>query len=173
MLQVAVEAKDLFRHHAIFLHQAGKGFFQHFDITWRNIMGNLQPTALEHCVLAWQRWRAHTRESPSQREGLTWEQALFKPSEGAMAHYVGVRSGGGVTAAAGATAGLSRCTTALGLDFPFDIAAITGWSAKLQSHTVQPQIPIEVAELVHFDDHAKYNRTLSCTLFVPPSGFHF
>ena len=74
-----------------------------------------------------------------------------------MAHDVGVGSGGGVTAAAGATAGLSRCTTALGLDFPLDIAAITGWSAKLRSHTVQPQIPIEVAELVHFDYHAKHN----------------
>ena len=74
-----------------------------------------------------------------------------------MAHYIGVRSGGGVTAAAGASAGLSRCATALGLDFPLDIAAITGWQTKLRSHTVQPQIPIEVAELVHFDDHARYN----------------
>ena len=34
-------------------------------------MGNLQPTALEHCVLAWRRWRAHTKESPSQWVGLT------------------------------------------------------------------------------------------------------
>ena len=93
----------------------------------------------------------------TQWKGRTWEQAFFSPSEGAMAHYVGVRSGGGVTAAAGATAGLSRCSTALGLTFPLDIAAITGWSAKLRSHTVQPQIPIEVAELVHFDYHAKYN----------------
>ena len=41
--------------------------------------------------------------------------------------------------------------------WPQDIAAITGWSAKLLSHTAQPQIPIEVAELVHFDYHAKYN----------------
>ena len=68
-----------------------------------------------------------------------------------------VRSGGGVTAAAGASAGLSRCATALGSNFPLDIAAITGWVTKLRSHTVQPQIPIEVAELVHVDDHAKYN----------------
>ena len=74
-----------------------------------------------------------------------------------MAHYIGVRSGGGVTAAAGAAAGLSRCSAALSLTFALDIAAITGWSAKLRSHTVQPQIPIEVAELVHFDYHAKYN----------------
>ena len=68
-----------------------------------------------------------------------------------------VRSGGGVTSAAGATAGFSRCSEALGLVFPLDIAATTGWSSKLRSNTVQPQIPIEVAELVHFDYHAKYN----------------
>ena len=74
-----------------------------------------------------------------------------------MAHYIGVRSGGGATAAAGVSAGLSRCAAALGLEFPLDIAAITGWLTKLKSHTVQPQIPIEVAELVHFDYHAKYN----------------
>ena len=74
-----------------------------------------------------------------------------------MAHYVGVRSGGGVTAASGAVAGLARCSAALGLNFPLDIAAITGWTTRLRSHSVQPQIPIEVAELVHFDYHAKFN----------------
>jgi len=74
-----------------------------------------------------------------------------------MAHYIGVRSGGGATAAAGAAAGLGRCSASLGLNFPLDIAAITGWSSRLRSHTVQPQIPIEVAELVHFDYHAKFN----------------
>ena len=150
MLQVAVEANTLSSHQPILLHQAGKGYSELFATTWKNMMGNLQPTAPEHCVLAWRRWRAHTKESPTQWEGRTWEQALFSPSDGSMAHYIGVRSGGGVTAAAGATAGLSRCSAALGLTFPLDIAAITGWSAKLLSHTVQPQIPIEVAEL-HFD----------------------
>ena len=120
-------------------------------------MGNLQPSALEYCCLAWRRWRAHTKASPTQWDGQTLAQALFSPSDGAMAHYIGVRSGGGVTAAAGATAGLSRCSSALGLTFPLDIAAITGWSSKLRSRAVQPQIPIEVAELVHFDYHAKFN----------------
>ena len=65
MLQVAVEAKTLSSHHPILLHQAGKGYSEHFDTTWKNMMVNLQPTALEHCVLAWRRWRAHTKESPT------------------------------------------------------------------------------------------------------------
>ena len=105
-------------------------------------MGNLQPTALEHCTLAWRRWRLHTKNSPTQWVDVSSEEAMFKPSEGALAHYIGVRSGGGVTAAAGAAAGLARCTTALGLDFSREVAAITGWCAKLRLHTVQPQIPI-------------------------------
>ena len=33
MLQIAMEAKELSRHHAILLHQAGKGFSEHFDTT--------------------------------------------------------------------------------------------------------------------------------------------
>ena len=66
MLQVAVEAKTFSSHQPILLHQAGKGFSEHFDTMWKNMMGDLQPTALEHCVLAWRRWRAHTKESPTQ-----------------------------------------------------------------------------------------------------------
>jgi hypothetical protein len=134
------------------------------------MLGNLQPTALVHCVLAWRRWRMHTRGSPDQWAGIPWEQALYSPSEGAMAHYIGVRSGGGATAAAGASAGLSRCAAALGLEFPLDIAAITGWLTQLKSHTVQPQIPIEVAELVHFDYHAKYNPSPSVHAYAQPNG---
>jgi hypothetical protein len=157
LLTVAVSAGKLSSHHAILLHQAGEGYSEHFETIWRNMLGNLQPAALEHCCLAWRRWKAHTKASPEQWTDQSLLQAIFSPSEGAMAHYIGVRSGGGVTAAAGAAAGLGRCSAALGLCFPLDIAAVTGWSAKLRSHSVQPQIPIEVAELVHFDDHAKFN----------------
>ena len=125
MLQVAVAAEALSIHHSILFHQAGTGYSEHFETTWRNMMGNPQPSALEFCCLAWRRWRAHTKASPMQWEGRTLAQALVSLSEGAMAHYIGVRSGGGVTAAAGAAAGLARCSTALGLSFPLDIAAIT------------------------------------------------
>ena len=72
MLQVAVEAKAFSGHQPILLHQAGKGYSEHFDTTWKNMMGNLQPTALEHCVLAWRRWRAHTKESPHSGRGERW-----------------------------------------------------------------------------------------------------
>ena len=72
LLQVAVEAKGFFRHQELLLHQAGKGFSEFFHTTWRNMLGNLQPTALAHCVLAWRRWRMHTRGSPDQWAGLPW-----------------------------------------------------------------------------------------------------
>ena len=86
MLQVAVAAEALSIHHSILFHQAGTGYSEHFETTWRNMMGNPQPSALEFCCLAWRRWRAHTKASPTQWEGRTLAQALFSPSEGAMAH---------------------------------------------------------------------------------------
>ena len=79
MLQVAIEAESLSSHQPLLLHQAGKGYSEHFETIWRNMMGNLQPSALEYCCLAWRRWRAHTKSSPAQWDGLTLAQALFSP----------------------------------------------------------------------------------------------
>ena len=173
LLQIAVSAGTLSSHNSVLLHQAGAGFSEHFDTTARNMLGNLQPAAAEYCCLAWRRWRAHTKASPDQWKEQSLTQALFTPSEGAMAHYIGMRSGGGDTAAAGAVAGLSRCAASLGLNFPLDIAAVAGWSTKLRAHTVQPQIPIEVAELVHFDYHAKFNPSPFARITCATQWFSF
>ena len=100
--------------------------------------------------------RAH-RECPFQWEGRAWKEALSDPTVGAPSYYIAVRSTGGNTAAAGATAQLWRVTVAIGLTLPLDENAITEWSHRLRQHTVTPKIPFEVAQPVHFDYHAKYN----------------
>ena len=48
-------------------------------------------------------------------------------------------------------AGLWRMTVALGLEFPFDESGVKGWTNRLRDHIIQPKIPFEVAQLVHFD----------------------
>ena len=55
----------------------------------------------------WKRWRRFINEPPSQWVGLELRIALFAPKAGTLkagtlAHYAGVRSAGGVTAARGA-----------------------------------------------------------------------
>ena len=38
MLQVAVEANTFSSHQPILVHHAGKGYSEHFDTTWKNMM---------------------------------------------------------------------------------------------------------------------------------------
>ena len=52
---------------------------------------------------------------------------------------------------------LWRLVTALKLTFPFDESGVNGWNVRLRDHVVKPRIPFEVAQLAHFDYHAKYN----------------
>ena len=59
------------------------------------------------------------------------------------------------------------------IGLPLDIAAIARWSSKLRSHTVQPQIPIEVAEVGHFDYHAKYNPSFFVRAICATQWFSF
>ena len=157
LLQVATEAGEKSSHFELLQHHAHRGFEDNFPAIWRNMSGNLTATATSHCVLAWKRWREFVKETPSQWAGTSFEKALFSPGKGILTFYIAVRSRGGVTAAAGATAMLWRTCTSLGLCFPLDENSITGWTHRLRSHTVKPKIPLEVAQLIHFDYHAKYS----------------
>ena len=67
---------------------------------------------------------------------------------------------GGITAVRGAVSCLIRLTNALGLTFPFEASGVNGWTRRLLAHVVQPRIPFEVAQLVHFDYHAKNTRSV-------------
>lgn len=44
---------------------------------------------------------------------------------------------------------------ALGLIFPFEESGVQGYNRKLRTHVVQAEIPLEVAQLVYSDYHAR------------------
>ena len=151
LLWLCMQATTYSKHYAILQHQA-KAASEHFPSTWRNLIGNLLEAAIQALIHSWRRWKKYVLNTPSQWEWKSDTEALFDPSAGILAHYAGIRSLGGPTAASGAMAGLWRLTVALGLSFPFKESGAGGWNLqKLRQHTVQPKIPFEVAQLVHFD----------------------
>ena len=157
LLSIAIEAGKLSGHHGMLSHQASEGVSEFFPETLKNLLGNIKQGANYALLHTWRRWRRYIKETPTQWKAVQERVALFSPSAGCLAHYAGVRSAGGVTAARGAMTCLWRLVTALKLTFPFDESGVNGWNVRLRDHVVKPRIPFEVAQLAHFDYHAKYN----------------
>ena len=97
--------------------------------------------------------KAHKRV-PIALEGHRVESSIIQAFSRRFCPLHRGRSTGGSTAASGAVAALWRYAEALGLGFPFDESGVRGWHSDPRGHSVQPRIPLEVAQLVHFDYHA-------------------
>ena len=66
-------------------------------------------------------------------------------------------------------------TSCLGFTFPFNENGVNGWTCRLRDHIVQPKIPSEVAQLAHFEHHAKTTNNpfvlvVCCTVWFAFSG---
>ena len=158
LLAISAEAGDLSGHHELIQHQASSGYSEFFPETWKNLLGNIKQSAVHALLHSWKRWRRYVKETSSQWHPEGMRVTLFAPTAGCLAHYAGVRSMGGVTAARGAMTCLWRFVTVTKLTFPFQESGVNGWNVRLRDHVVQARIPFEVAQLAHFDYHAKFNR---------------
>ena len=90
---------------------------------------------------SWKRWREYVIESPSQWKGLDLHVALYRPSAGSLANYVGIRDCGGTTAARGVVNTLWRVCESLGLAFPLKESGVQGHNRAMSLHVVKPKIP--------------------------------
>ena len=151
LLWICQQSNSLSKHASIIKHQTDVAPSEFFPETWKNLLGNPTVAKVNALLHAWKRWKKHVIRCTSQWTGSTLVQALFQPTAGALAHYAGERSLGGVTAARGALATLWRLAAVMGWSFPFAESGVNGWNTRLRDHIVQPKIPFEVAQLVHFD----------------------
>ena len=112
--------------------QRSHGWSNHFPTSWKNALGSLTERAMKAFLFSWKRWETHTTKCQLYWKGRSLFHALFLPSVGQFAHYLGERSMSGLTAAAGAH------------------TSIAVWCKFMRTHQPTRQIPIDVAVMAHF-----------------------
>ena len=159
LLKVARDAGSFSKHKNMFEHEEATGGSPYFHKTWKHLLGNQSNSAPAGMIHTWKRWREYIVEFPSQWKGTQILEALCRPSAGSLANYAGIRDCGGTTAARGVVNTLWITCASLGLAFPFAENGIQGYNRKMNLHVVKPKIPLERAQPIHFDYHARHSKT--------------